>query len=219
MPVTSGQTVPLTSGGALGSQSPLSAAGTLVAPVGFDLGLEKALITGVAGGVELLVDSGGGYGSVATLGDTPTRYLADVADSVGFAISGTHYIATLSSKENGVNLAQVSSTSIAQADALGAAEGLPIASPTEIDAIQRLGETTLIVGSSGTSSLSTVNVDATGTLLIADHILDSPETFVQGVSAIDAVTYGDFAFFAAAGADGGVSLFTVLPGGRIIFFG
>ena len=98
-----------------------------------------------------------------------------------------------------------------------AAEGLPIASPTEIDAIQRLGETTLIVGSSGTSSLSTVNVDATGTLLIADHILDSPETFVQGVSAIDAVTYGDYAFFAAAGADGGVSLFTVLPGGRIIF--
>ena len=51
---------------------------------------------------------------------------------------------------------------------------------------------------------------------LVDHIYDSPATAFQGAAVVSAATHGDFAFVASGGAEGGVSLFTVLPGGRLI---
>ena len=218
MPATSGQIVSLSATGALGAQTSLSSADVLVSPVSLLLGASAALVTGRqgAGGLDLFVDSGAGIVFAGALEDTGVRYLADVSDSVGFAVSGTHFLATTSAVENGVNLTEVTSTALLQRDAVGIVEGLPVNTPTEIAVAQRLDETLLAVGSFGTSSLSVLRVDGTGQMDIADHILDSPTTYFQAVSALDAVAYGDFAFLAAGGADGGVSLFTILPGGRLV---
>ncbi|NNL36190.1 MAG: hypothetical protein HKP35_10250 [Silicimonas sp.] len=218
LPASAGQTVSLAADGALGVQAPLAAAGTLVAPASLSMNGTEALLTGQpgSGGLDLLTDSGSGLAFTAALMDASDRYLADIAASVSFEHSGTFYLASASANEDGINLAEVTATTLVQSDALGALDGMPINTPTELALVQRLGETLLVIGSFNTSSLSVASVTSGGSLQLADHVLDSVDTRFQAPSALDAFVYGDFAFAAAGGADGGVSLFTVLPGGRLV---
>jgi Ca2+-binding RTX toxin-like protein len=215
LPAASGQTLTLSSTGTLGTQTALPALGALGAPVAFDLAGTPALVTATTSALTLATDTGGGYAAAATLADAADRYLAGVVAGTGFAIGANHYIATVSQTENGVNIAFVTASGLAQTGALGPAEGLPIHLPQDIAVMQRLGETLLAVASAGTSSLSIVRV-AGGVPQLADHILDAAWTRFAGASEAAAVTYGDFAFVGAGGAEGGVSLLTVLPGGRLI---
>ena len=89
---------------------------------------------------------------VAGLDDTVDRYLADVSDSADYVVSGTHYVATASAGEDGINIVAASTSSLSQAGAIGVAEGLPINTPEALAVVQRLGETQILVAASGTSS-------------------------------------------------------------------
>ena len=165
----------------------------------------------------MYLDSGGGLSWNAGLGDTATTYLADVSAVSSFQIGSGDYLITASQAENGVTVTAIGSAgSLTAAGSLGVDEGLPINTPTDLDVIQRLGETVAVVGASGTSSLSTLRVDGSGDLWLADHVVDDFTTRFQGVASLDTVTVGDFAFVAAGGTDGGISFFTALPGGRLV---
>lgn len=213
---TDGQQVALSGTGALGTQASLAGVGALTAPAWFDLGVMQVLVSGAAGGgLAHYADTGSGFAALAGLSDSADRYLADVAASAVFEQQGTQYVATVSALENGVNVASVSGTGIIQAGALGNAEGLPITLPSDIAALSRLGETVLVVPAFGTSSLSTMRV-VNGEPFLTDHILDAEDTRFQGASSLAALTVGDFAYVAVGGAEGGISLLTVLPGGRLV---
>lgn len=218
LPASAGQTVSLLPDGSLGAQATLASVDVLVSSAGYMIGALPALITGVqgGGGLSLLTDTGSGMAFAAAVSESAERYLGDVSSSVWFAIGGAQYVATTSAFEDGLNLVEVTPTALIQRDALGAVEGLPINTPVEIGVIQRLDETLLVTGSFDTSSLSVVRIGSDATMQMSDHILDSPVTYFQGLSALGTLVYGDFAFVAAGGADGGVSLFSVLPGGRLI---
>lgn len=215
LPVADGQVFSLSGSGALGSQGTLSALGALGAPVAFDISGTPTLVYATASGLTLATDTGAGYANVGSLSDATDRYLSGIAAGTGFAIGGTHYVATVSETEDGVNIAEVSATGLTQTGALGPAEGLPIDLPQDIAVFQRLGETMLAVASMGTSSVSIVRV-AGGVPQLADHILDSTTTRFGGASSLDAATHGDFAFVGVGGSEGGISLMTVLPGGRLV---
>ena len=205
----------LSATGALGTQQPLPL-GVLVAPSGVDLAGTAALVSGAAsGGLNLYTDSGSGFAWSAGLNDAADRYLADTAASVTFEQGGTDYVATVSQTEDGLNLAAAAPGGLVQAGALGVAEGLPVDLPSDLDVLQRLNETLLVIASSGTNSVSVVRVSA-GVPYLADHILDAEDTRLTGASSIATVTYGDFAFVGVGGAEGGISLLTVLPGGRLV---
>ena len=73
-----------------------------------------------------------------------------------------------------------------------------------------------MIAASGSSSVSVVQVADGGVPILADHVLDAEWTQFQGASTLDAITYGDFGFIAVGGSEGGVSLFTALPGGRLV---
>jgi Ca2+-binding RTX toxin-like protein len=214
-----GSFVDLDGDGTLVAQISEAGVGEVVAPVGFSLAAGSALVSGrpSSGGLDLYLDSGSGLGWNAGLGDTATTYLADVSAAASFQIGAVDYLITASQAENGVTVTAIGSVgTLTAAGSLGGAEGLPINIPTDLDVIQRLGETLAVVGASGTSSLSTHRIDGDGDLWLADHVLDDTATRFQGVASLDAVTVGDFAFVAAGGSDGGVSFFTALPGGRLV---
>lgn len=217
LPASTGQMVTLSADGSLGAQTALAQAGPLISPVSLVANATALLVSGRdGGGLDLFGDSGSGFSFFSGVGDTTAAYLADVADSVAFRHAGTDFLATASATEDGLNLVQVTSTGLVQHDALGAAEGLPINTPVEIEAIQRMGETLLVSGAFDTSSISVVSLGGDGRMQIADHVLDGAETRFQGLSGLDTLVHGDFAFVAVGGADAGVSLFTVLPGGRLV---
>ncbi len=208
--------VALSGTGTVGAQSGIPGLGELTAPASFDAGGFAALVSGRAGGgIDLYSDTGTGFAWRAGLDDAADRYLADTSASVSFEQAGTDYIATLSATEDGLNIASASAFSLAQAGALGKFEGLPVDLPSDIDVVQRLDETLLVIAASGTNSVSVVRVSG-GVPILGDHILDSADTQFTGASSISALSHGDFAFVAVGGSEGGVSLLTVLPGGRLV---
>lgn len=212
---SSGQFVSLAADGALGSQYTAAGVGELDAP----LSVGDFLVSADASGDGLVAYSGTGSGVswVVSLVDDDAVFLEDVSDTAAITISGTNYVAAVSRSENGVTLVEVGASGIlSPVDSFGTLDGLPISQPVVVEGLQRLNETLLVVASSGTSSLSTMRVDSNGMLWLGDHVLDSSQTRFQAVSSVDTITVGDFAYVAAGGADGGISLFTVLAGGRLI---
>jgi Ca2+-binding RTX toxin-like protein len=213
---SAGQAVTLSPTGGLGAQTILPDLLTLRVPQSVTIGPADVIVTGgFDGGLLHYADTGHGYHLTTSLADDATRYLADLSASVTYALAGEIYVATASASEDGLNLARVTATGLDQTAVLGATEGLPIGTPADLAVVQRLNETVLVVASTGTSSVSTVLVQGTAPLL-ADHIFDSDATRFSGATTVAALTYGDAAYVAAGGAEGGVSLLTVLPGGRLV---
>lgn len=217
LPEVAGQTVNLSGTGGLGSQQVFTGVGTLVAPLGVDLSGFAGMVSGrETGGLNLFTDTGAGFAWRAQITDTIDRFLADIASSVAFEIDGSDFVATVSATEDGVNLVRLTPTTIVQRAAFGADDGLPINTPTDIGVIQRLGETMLLIASTGSASVSVIQVGGSGTLTLRDHVLDGVQTRLDGAEALATATFGDFAFAAVAGAEGGISLVTLLPGGRLV---
>ncbi len=218
MSPSTGQGVDLSSAGALGEQTPLSVTGLLVAPTSLDLDGTAAFVSGRqgTGGLDLFLGAGDVFVRSASLEDTDDRALADVAAAVSVEHDGKVIVATVSASENGLSLVAATPGGLEYIGGMGASEGLPIGGPSDIEIIQRLDETLLVVSGRTSSSLSVITLGAGGAPILSDHILDAPWTRFQGAEAVATATYGDFAFVAAGGSEGGVSLFTVLPGGRMI---
>ncbi|MTJ05089.1 MAG: hypothetical protein FH759_10415 [Sediminimonas qiaohouensis] len=99
---------------------------------------------------------------------------------------------------------------------LGAAQGVGINAPGVLSAISAHGSDFAIVGGSGSSTLSVFEVDHTGDLTLRDHIMDGRDSRFAGVTLIDSVVVDGRAYIAAAGSDDGLSLFEMLPGGRLV---
>ncbi|MEL7202556.1 MAG: hypothetical protein AAGL19_00210 [Pseudomonadota bacterium] len=210
------QYVSLASNGAFGLQALMPNVGTLEQVVTLSLaGTPVILAAAPSGGLNFFADAGSGYIAGNGLSDSGDAYLADVSAAVGFVDNGISYVATTSATEHGVNLVSVSQSGLVQASALGAANGLPVGAPSDIAALTQFDQTWVLVASNDTSSVSALKVQD-GALALADHIYDGVQTRFQGASQVAAVTHGDFAFAVVGGAEGGVSLLTMLPSGRLV---
>ncbi|QUJ76035.1 hypothetical protein KDD17_14045 [Sulfitobacter albidus] len=101
-------------------------------------------------------------------------------------------------------------------DDIGAAQGLGINAPTDFETVTAFGKTWVIMGSAGTSMLNVLELEADGTLTAADQIMDTRETRFGGVQSVTATEVDGHVFVVAGGADDGLSLFTLMPDGRLI---
>ena len=99
---------------------------------------------------------------------------------------------------------------------LGPEDGLGLARPTALETVQAFGETWVVLAAAGSSSLSVMRLGADGGLGPADHLVDTRATRFAGVTALEVVKIGSRVFVLAGGADDGLSLFTLLPGGRLL---
>lgn len=219
MASASGSFVALGADGTLGAQFAEPGVGELVAPQGLSLSAGDALVSGRkgAGGLDLYVDAGAGYAWAAGIDDTATTYLGDVTASATLMLGQASHVVTASAGEHGITLTRIDDPgNLTVTGTLGAAEGLPVGTPSDLAVVERMGETLIFLAASGSSSLSSILADAAGELWMRDHVLDQPSTFLQSVAAVDALAAGDFVFVAAGGPDNGLSLFTALPGGRLV---
>lgn len=217
LPETNGQMVSLSNDGTLGEQSGLAGVGTMASPATIALSGVSLMISGANDvGLNLFTDTGAGFGWTAALTDTSDRYLGDVSALVTFTIGQQTFVGTASALENGINLARVTNAGLTQAGALGPGEFLPIGTPEDIEVVQRLGETHLVVAASGSSSLTTIAISPGGEPLFSDHVLDSQTTAISGARAVETILHGDTVYIATGGDEGGMSLFTMLPGGRLV---
>jgi Ca2+-binding RTX toxin-like protein len=109
-----------------------------------------------------------------------------------------------------------SSGALTAVDDLGAEQGLGISTPTTFEVLTAFGQSWIILGSAGSSTLSVLALAPDGRLTAVDHTLDTRATRFDGVQSVATAQLGDRVFVVAGGADDGLSLFTLLPDGRLI---
>ncbi|WP_322894997.1 MULTISPECIES: calcium-binding protein [unclassified Yoonia] len=126
------------------------------------------------------------------------------------------FVFTADSSANTLTAWQVSPDgTLAQVAGVGPEDGLWIATPTALKTAVVDGVTYLVLAAAGSSSLSVMEVGPAGNLIIRDHLLDTRETRFAGVTALDVVTESGRSYVIAGGADDGISVFLLLPGGQL----
>nr|WP_281502775.1 hypothetical protein [Aliiroseovarius sp. F47248L] len=99
---------------------------------------------------------------------------------------------------------------------LTADEFLPINTPTELVTGHVAGTHYTVVASAGSSSLTVLEVANDGTLRPVDHVIDNKWTRLNSLTEVASVQVEDQLYIVAGGADDGLSLFTLAPGGTLI---
>ncbi|MCB5408458.1 calcium-binding protein [Pseudogemmobacter faecipullorum] len=147
----------------------------------------------------------------------------DVADQINItaieplSYDGRNYLIVLSQTAARIHLIALEDDGRPrESAAIGAAEGLGIASPEVVRQVTAHGGTWLVAGSSGSSSISLIRLTASGGMEAADHIIDTLNTRFQALRALEVVVLQERAFILAGGADQGLNLFEILPGGRLV---
>lgn len=146
-----------------------------------------------------------GQGAV-TRTDGPVTAITQ-ADGLVFSAGANN---TLTGWQTGANGAL---TAVAQ---LTPDNGLWIAAPTALESVTVDGVTYLVLAAAGSSSLSVIEVGPAGNLIIRDHLLDTLQTRFGGVTSLEIVTEAGRTYVLAGGADDGISVFLMLPGGQLI---
>ncbi|PYC47387.1 calcium-binding protein [Litorivita pollutaquae] len=158
------------------------------------------------------------YVASASAQDTDTSYMQDAAALVQATVDGVTYLLVASNSEHGVTAYRVDAQSgnLSETTSLGAGNGLGVNTPTAMQVAQVNGETYVILGAAGSQSISVMRLDAAGNLTPTDHILDTLSTRFGGLTSLEVTTVDDRVYILAGGADDGISLFTLLPGGRLV---
>lgn len=148
-------------------------------------------------------------------GGFATTQVCDLAD---VTVGGQAFVLVACAARNGVTAFRVDATNgaLTEVDALGAEQGLGINLPTAMEVVEIGGRTFVLLAAAGTSSISVMELRAGGRLEPTDHVLDTGSTRFEGVQALSVAQDGDHVFVVAGGADHGLTLFLLLPDGRLV---
>ena len=106
--------------------------------------------------------------------------------------------------------------SLADGGVAGADQGLGVAGISTMDHVTLPDGNYVVVAARDSSSLSVLRLDASGALIPVDHVIDDLNTRFQNVTALETVALDNRVFVIVGGADDGVSVFELLPGGRLM---
>lgn len=148
--------------------------------------------------------------AVTTLGAAPTAL-------AGFTAGGsTHLLVATAGDVTLASYLVRADGSLVPAGSLDRVGGPGIEGPSVLRTVTVDGTDYAIVGGTVSGTLSVFAVAADGTLTLTDHLIDSRDTRFDGVSEIAVASTPDGAWVVAAGADSGLSLFRLLPGGSLL---
>lgn len=106
--------------------------------------------------------------------------------------------------------------SLGSAQMLWSWNGLGMDQPSHIDSVTVGGVTYVVIAASQSSSLTMMRLTYAGELLPVDHIVDERTTRFAGATALETVQMDGRAYVFVGGGDDGISVFTVMPGGKLL---
>lgn len=106
--------------------------------------------------------------------------------------------------------------SLGTAQMLWSWNGLGMDQPSHLGSVTVSGVTYVVIAASQSSSLTVMRLTYTGELIPVDHIVDERTTRFSGATAMDTLQLGGRAFVFVGGGDDGISVFTVLPDGKLL---
>ncbi|WP_438974991.1 calcium-binding protein, partial [Roseicyclus sp.] len=156
-----------------------------------------------------------------TLADTPSIYADSVFSLAAVPLAGASFLIGASLTEQGVTAYRVSPTGLTATGNLGIAEGIGIMTPTALETTTLGGRSFVLVGSApgdgmGQSGAITVmQLLSDGSLAPTDHVIDTRATRFGMLQSLEVIEAGGFTYVVAGGGDDGISLFVLLPNGRL----
>jgi Ca2+-binding RTX toxin-like protein len=105
------------------------------------------------------------------------------------------------------------------ADRVDGTDGPGLATPSAVQVAEVGGQSYAVLAAAGSGSLTVFRISADGRLSATDHVVDTRDTRFDGATALVTARFGDWQFVLAGGADDGLSLFALLPGGRLLHMG
>ncbi len=154
---------------------------------------------------------------VAALADTAEIAAGGVAALAVAVLAGRPVIFAGSGSENAITAFALNDQGgLVALDSEGAGLGVPMQGVTCLKVVENGGQSWLVAGAAGSSSLTVFRLGPDGAMQPVDHVIDDLATRFAKVVALDAVVAGGRVFVVAAGADDGISLFTLLPDGRLL---
>lgn len=187
---------------------------------------QNAVYAGVSGGgglIRTLFDDQGRLLAQAVVADNPALHLDRVTALAQASVGGQSYLYAASTADPGGSgdpgisgFAVLADGGVQSVVNLGIADNLWIAAPTALEALSFGGQSFLVVAAAGSSSLSVMRIAAGGGLVVTDHMIDDLGTRFAGVSAMEVLAVDGRGYVVAAGSDDGISVFELLPEGRLL---
>ena len=193
--------------------------GDLERSVTVDLGTAQMVYGAKAGaaGLGWLRFEGGVLVSSGAVADTAVTHADDAQGMATAVVAGQRYLFSAGGRDLGITSWRIGPDgSLEAVDGLEVEEGLWIAAPSAMHAATLGDQSFLVLAAAGSGSLSVVAVGPDGGLRVVDHVLDDRSTRFGGVTALELVEHGGQTWVIAGGADDGISLFRMLPDGRLL---
>lgn len=170
----------------------------------------------------------GGFSAYTVTGPNTLTHQSDMPDSPSALRGAITRFATLevgtsdiliaaSGSDHAITSYRLTPNGPVAADKSGPDQGVGLMVPTALATAEIGGAQYLIVASAQDTAgaLSVFLVGATGSLTPTDHVLDTLDTRFGGVQSVAAMSAGGITYLVAGGADDGLSLFALLPGGQL----
>jgi len=133
------------------------------------------------------------------------------------AVGGEMFIVALNATGNEMTVLQLQDDGgWRPVDAVSQQQSWQVDIPNQVQTVLIDGSCFVVVGASGTSSLSVFQLTQNGSLIAVDHIYETLDTRFQNVMDFDIAQVGGRTFVVVAGADSGITLFDMLPSGQLV---
>ena len=185
----------------------------------------EALSVSAAGNefVYLAATDGAGLAAFAVQPDGSLQMVAEYSAGIGaitgmaeLTVDGQPFVLAVSASADAIHCFTVGADgTLTQQPGLAANPDLPINAPQAIEIVW-VGETPyVVIAASGSSSLTVLQMAPDGSLVPIDHVIDGLATRFANCSVMESFTVHGHTYLVVAGSDGGASLFTMLPDGRL----
>ncbi|MFC3612588.1 calcium-binding protein [Lutimaribacter marinistellae] len=162
-------------------------------------------------------EADGGLTRITAQRDNGGRYLESVSAMDSIAVGGRRFVIAASAAEDGLTIYEHRANGdLNQRGSYGFSEQLPVNTPTALHTVEIEGRGFVLMTSFGSSSLSVLEVREGGQLVFIDQVNDTIGTRFYRPAALDVISVDGRVLVAVAGNDGGLSLFRMLPGGRLM---
>ncbi|WP_208349894.1 hypothetical protein [Pseudaestuariivita rosea] len=131
-------------------------------------------------------------------------------------VGQTNFLLATETNEVVVYRVNAETGQLTETSRLGSNDGLGIQGPTDLEIVEAFGHVFAVLSSAESNSISVMLLDDQGNLQATDHIIDNQMSRFDGIQSLSISQSGDRVFVVAGGGDGGLTLFTLLPDGRLI---
>ncbi|MBT0957770.1 hypothetical protein IV417_10245 [Alphaproteobacteria bacterium KMM 3653] len=167
-----------------------------------------------------VASNGGSVSFVQNINDTGSSLALNVGSVAYAEIGAATLVVVASQAEHGVTSYLLGNPNLSVKDTLGAADGIGIMVPNDLVVTKVAGITYVVLASASPNgsagALTVMSLGPSGALTATDHVLDTAYTQFANVQSMDVIEVNGRPYIVAVGGDGGVSLFTMMPGGQLV---